>query len=202
MRMARAYGVEMDEATAELLKVAWRQSNPWAQKFWTALEIAAYQAVREPERPFTAGRITYLFSGSVLWCLLPSGRLLAYPFARIDAITNKFGNEQEVVTCMKGSFHPKKGSNSWPRMKLWGGIQAENVTQAEAASVLRSARRELFDNEWPQIADTHDEILLEVFDDEKEEAEIVLKDIMIKGSSCFDGLPLLTDIKSGLVYGV
>lgn len=202
MRMARAYDVEMDPTTADILKVAWRQSNPWAPRFWSALEIAAYQAVRKPDTVFSAGRVKYMMTCDVLWCWLPSGRMLAYPFARISSETNQWGEQQEVVTCMKGSFHPKKGSNYWPRMKLWGGIQAENVTQAEAASVLRWARREIFDNDWPQIADTHDEILLEVLDDEVDEAKTVLKDIMITGSPCFNGLPLLTDIKSGLVYGI
>lgn len=202
MRMARAYGVIMDEATAQMLKVAWRQSNPWAQRFWSALEIAAYQAVREPERVFSAGRIKYMCADSVLWCLLPSGRMLCYPFPRISLITNQFGNEQEVVTCIKGSFHPKKDSNYWPRMKLWGGIQAENVTQAEAASLLRWARRELYDNGWPQIADTHDEALLEVFLDEEEEAKAALHDVMTTGPAFAAGLPMLATTSSGLVYGV
>lgn len=200
MRMARAYGVEIDEKTAEELKVAWRESNPWAGRFWKALELAAFQAVRRPQEVFWAGRVAYMFTDNVLWCLLPCGRMLAYPFARIST-REKWGEERLVVTAMKGSFHPKKGTSYWPRMELWGGFQAENVTQGGAASVLRHARRELYNNLWPQIGDTHDELLLEVNEDEEDEAKAVLKNIMTSGFDWTAGLPLLADIDSGYVYG-
>lgn len=122
MRMAKAYGVDMDHTTADMLKVTWRRSNPWAERFWVALELAAFNAVRNPEQVFFAGRVAYMCAQDVLWCLLPSGRMLAYPFPKIETINGRFG-PQETVTAIKGSFRPKKGSNYWPRMKLWGGFQ-------------------------------------------------------------------------------
>jgi DNA polymerase len=201
MRMARAYDVILDEKTAEHLKRTWRQSNPWAPNFWTNLEIAAYQAVRRPETVYEAGRIKYMMANDVLWCLLPSGRPLAYPFARISLRPNQWGEEQEVVTCMKGSFHPKKGTSYWPTMQLWGGIQCENVTQGEAASLLRWAIRELHDNGWPLIGTTHDELLQEIEEAELDEAAAVLRDVMTTGPAWASGLPLLADISAGYVYG-
>lgn len=122
LRMARAYGVAADHEFADMQKIKWRQSNPWAERFWRALEIAAYNAVRAPDTVFFAGRVAYMCAQSILWCLLPSGRMLAYPFPMIETIEGRFG-PQDMVTCIKGSFHPKKDSNYWPRMKLWGGIQ-------------------------------------------------------------------------------
>lgn len=201
MRMARAYGVTMDSTTAEMLKVAWRQSNPWAQRFGNNLETAAYQAIRQPERVFWAGRVAYMFAQSVLWCLLPSGRMLAYPFARISMEPDRWGEPRETITCIKGSFHPAKGSNHWPRMKLWPGIQIENCTQGEAASLLRWAVRELFDNGWPVIGDTHDEVFMEIEENELDEARKVLVDVMTGGPPWAAGLPLLADISHGYVYG-
>jgi DNA polymerase len=201
MRMARAYDLTLDEKIAEHLKRAWREANPWATRFWTNLEIAAYQAVRRPETVYEAGRIRYMMANDVLWCLLPSGRMLAYPFAKISLRPNQWGEEQEVVTALKGSFHPKKGTNHWPTMQLWGGFQAENVTQGCAACLLRWAVRELHDNGWPLIGTTHDELLLEIEEEELDDAAAALRDVMTTGPDWAAGLPLLADISAGYVYG-
>jgi len=202
MRMARAYDVVLDEKTAEHLKQTWRQSNPWAVNFWKALEQAAFKAVATPGEVFWAGRVSYLCPGDdVLYCYLPSGRLLCYPFPELEMKQDKWGEEHAVVSCMKGSFHPKKGTSRWPRMTLWGGIQCENVTQGEAASLLRWAIRELHDNGWPLIGTTHDELLLEIEEAELDEAAAVLRDVMTTGPTWAGGLPLLADISAGYVYG-
>jgi len=199
IRMARAYNVAMDWASADLLKVTWRRSNPWAERFWRNLEIAYFNAVREPGTVFHAGRVAYLMAQSVLWCLLPSGKLLAYPFARIETVEGRFG-PQDVVTCIKGSFRPKAGSNYWPRMRLWGGITAENCTQAEAASLLRWAIRELYENGWPIIGHTHDELLCEIEEEEADEMKTVMHDIMTNGPAWAAGLPLRAEVSNGYVY--
>jgi DNA polymerase len=200
LAMARAYGVSLSRDEAETLKVRWRTTNPWAQRFWLDLEIAAYNATNHPDTEHHAGRVTYLHTQDVLWCMLPSGRMLAYPFARVEEIEGRFG-PQSVVTAMKGSFRPKKDEKYWPRMKLWGGFQAENVTQAEAASLLRYGARELDANDWNLVGHTHDELLLEVLDDEVEEASLALHDIMTNAPDCYAGLPLAAAVKSGFVYG-
>lgn len=200
MRMARVYNLDIDERTAEGWKNAWRQTNPWASRFWKNLEVAAFMAVRNPDTVYPAGRVSYLCTADVLWCMLPSGRMISYPFPKIVNIPGRWG-PADTITCMKASYHPKKGTNYWPRMKLWGGILAQGVTQAEAASLLRWARREVDANDWPQIGDTHDEILLEVREDEEEEAQLVLKDIMDNPPyEIFAGLPLASEGASGYAY--
>lgn len=201
MRMARNYGLEIDTATADNWKEMWRQTNPWAKKFWSELEIAAFQAVAHPDTVYTAGRVQYLCTLDTLWCLLPSGRMICYPFPRIVNLPGRWG-DCDTVTAMKGSFHPKKGTNFWPRMKLWGGFQAENVTQAEAASILRYSLRELDFNGWPIVGHTHDEIVEEVDEDEEEQALLVMKDIMENPPQhIFAGLPLASEAGSGYAYG-
>jgi len=200
LRMAKVYGLDIDQQTAEDWKMAWRQTNPWAPRFWADLEVAAFQAVREKDTVFTAGRIEYLYTKDTLWCMLPSGRMIAYPFPKIVTLKGRWG-PADTVTAMKGAFHPKKGTNYWPRMKLWGGIQAENVTQAEAASILRYGLRELDDNDWPIVVHTHDEIGCEVDEDEEEQCKLVMGDIMNNALPCFDGLPLASEASSGFAYG-
>jgi DNA polymerase len=201
MRMARAYNVSLDLDTAETLKRVWRETNPWAQRFGTNCEIAAYQAVRNPETEYRAGRLAYFCAQDVLWCLSPAGGLMAYPFPKISLLPNKWGDEQEVVTCMKGSFHPKKGANYWPRMKLWAGILLENPTQHTAAMLLRWAIRELHGNGWPLIGTTHDELIEEIEEAELAEAAAVMRDVMTTGPDWAAGLPLRADISAGPIYG-
>lgn len=200
MAMARAYNVSMDYATADMLKMSWRRSNPWAERFWRALEEAYFNAMRQPETAFHAGRVAYMLAQGVLWCLLPSGKMLAYPFPKIETVEGRFG-PQEVVSCIKGSFHPKAGSSYWPRMRLWGGIACENVTQAEAASLLRWGARELYDNDWPIIGHTHDELFCEIEEEEEDEMKAVLHDVMTTGPEWAAGLPLRAEVMSNYVYG-
>lgn len=200
LRMARNYGLDIDEKTADGLKTAWRSTNPWAPRFWGKLEIAAFNAVKRPDTVYDAGRVSYLCTADVLWCLLPSGRMLAYPFPRITTEPGRWG-PADTITCMKSAFHPAKGTNHWPRMKLWGGILAQGATQAEAASILRYGLRELDANAWPIVGHTHDEILLEVDEDEEAEAQAVLKDVMNHPPAVFAGLPLASEGASGFSYG-
>lgn len=198
--MARAYGLHFSDDMMDMFKVTWRRSNPWAGRFWDALEVAAFNAVRNPETEYHAGRVIYFFAQGVLWCMLPNGAMLAYPLARISTWEGRYG-EQTGVTAIKGSFHPKKGTSYWPRMRLWGGFQAENVTQAFAAHLLRYAIRVLWRNEWPLIGHTHDEILAEVFEDEVEECKAAMKYVMSNAPSYAAGLPLSCEVSSGYAYG-
>ena len=128
--------------------------------------------------------------------------MISYPFPRVETVAGKFG-PTESVTCIKGSWSPKKGSNYWPRMSLYSAILCENVTQAAAASLLRWALREMADNGWLEcmIGHTHDELLLEVPDEEVEDAKTALEDVMTKGPVWAAGLPLAADIAQGAVYG-
>ena len=198
--MSRNYGLRVDDATADQYKVTWRLSNPWGQRFWNKLETAAFNAVRTPETVFEAGRVSYFFAQGSLWCILPSGRTLCYPFAELETVEDRFGTSLKV-TAIKGSFHPAADSDDWPRMTLWGGFQAENVTQGEAASLLRCARRESFACDWYQIGDTHDELLWEVDETEEKHAKEAMLDIMTVAPDWAAGLPLRAEIKSGAVYG-
>ena len=200
--MARNYGLIIDEDTAEMYKNAWRRNNPWATRYWRVLEAAIFNAVRNPGQAFRAGRVAYMSTEAVLWCLLPCGRMLAYPFPKIETRPGRFGPE-DSVTCIKGAWAPKKGMNYWPRMSLWGGLAAENITQGFAASLLRWSQRDLADNGWLDcmVGHTHDENLLEVDDAEVAEAREVLEDVMVTGPAWAAGLPLAVDMMSSPVYG-
>lgn len=199
-KMARNYGVKLDERTAEMIKSAWRRANPWAVKFWARLHKAACDAVRSPGVVYECGRVSYLMSGSTLWCLLPGGRIICYPEARVKAVDGKYG-PQNVLTAIKGTWHPGADQKAWPRITLWHGILAENVTQGVCASFLRAALRTLDAWGWPVVMDTHDEALLEVFEDEADDAERALREAMTQSFEWSDGMPLGVATARGHVYG-
>lgn len=206
--MAAGYGVHLSRAEIGRIVSGWRASNPWAQAFWVALERAAMRAVRNPMEAFDAGRVSYLFQpgvmGDTLWCLLPSGRFLAYPQARIDYFTNKFGNEDCRISAIKAAWKPKAGEKNWPRNYLWGGLQCENVTQGISADILRWCMREL--DVHPKqfmrstIGHTHDEVLLEVLKRYGRAAERELEKLMTRGPDFAEGLPLACEIWRGDRY--
>jgi DNA polymerase len=87
--MSKAYGVSLTESEAKRTVDAWRRANQWAVTYWQQLEIAYMKAMRHKGREFSAGRVTYMFDGIHLWYILPSSRVLCYPFARLEAIPSK-----------------------------------------------------------------------------------------------------------------
>lgn len=200
-KMARLYNIELSDQLADVIVKMWRRSNVWAPRFWKALHRAACNAVAHPGTVYEAGRVSYLMSGTTLWCLLPCGRILCYPEARIRIVEGRYGPER-VLSAAKGNWHPKAGSvDGWPRHTLWHGILAENVTQAICASLLRASQRLLDEWGWPAVMDTHDEDLIEVEEDEEEEAARALEAAMLHDHGWNRGLPLAVETTGGMVYG-
>jgi len=153
--MGRVYGVHMPESEAQRMVDAWRRANPWAVPFWQALEGAYTRAMRNRGHEFSAGRVTYLFDGVHLWYALPSGRVLCYPFAKLEA---------DGVTYAKASWKPSADATEWPRARLWRGLACENVTQAAAHDLLRHALRRLEAEGQEVVLQVHDEIVCETAD--------------------------------------
>ena len=184
--MGRIYGINLPEFEARKMVDAWRRANPWAVYFWEALEIAYTRALRNKNKVFTAGKIQYLFDGQHLWYSLPSGRVLCYPFARF---------EDDAITYAKASWKPAADAKEWPRARLWRGLACENVTQATAHDLLRSALRQ-FDN---VVLHVHDEIVLE--SETPDEDKIKLEAVMRTPPAWAVGLPLEVEATVMQRYG-
>jgi DNA polymerase len=180
--MGRAYGIHLPEADARRMVDAWRRSNQWAVRFWSELERAYMSAMHTPNAEFSAGRVTYLFDRQHLWYILPSGRVLCYPFAKL---------EDDGISYCKATWKPAADAKEWPRARLWKGLACENITQAVANDVLRYALRQL-DN---VVLHVHDEIVLEDGDPD------VLKNVMCTSPPWAAGLPLKAEVKQMTRYG-
>lgn len=202
--MSRNYGVHIDENWGEEIKTRWRKANPWAQPFWYALRDAAANAVKNPLTPFKVGKLTYLFQPDInkgcLWCLLPCGRVIAYPEARIEVIDGRFGPQLEL-TALKAGWKPKAEEKTWPRINLWYGVLGENATQGICASLLRDTLVYMHqEHDAPIVGHTHDEILGEVDYKNAEFWRQIWKTCMTTGPEWSAGLPLDVDIWVGPNY--
>ena len=180
--MGRNYGVHIGEAQARRIVDAWRRANPWSVPFWSELEEAYTRAMRNKGHEFTAGRVAYLFDGQHLWYALPSGRVLCYPYARL---------ESDGVTYAKASWKPAADAKEWPRARLWKGLACENITQATANDILRHALRQLDD----VVLHVHDEVVIET------DQPIDLERIMSTPPAWAEGLPLAAEVQTMTRYG-
>ena len=182
----RVYGVNLTDAEVSRAVNGWRRANPWAMQHGQALERAYMTAMRHPGREVSAGRIVYLFDGQHLWYALPSGRVLCYPFARL---------EDGEVTYAKAAWKPAADATEWPRARLWRGLACENVTQAVANDVLRHALRRLDG----VVLHVHDEIVVETADAAGTTAAMMAA--MTTPPPWAQGLPLAIEITTMERYG-
>jgi DNA polymerase len=184
--MGRAYGVHLPESDAKRMVDAWRRANPWSVPYWQNLEEAYTRAMRNKGHEFSVGRVTYMYDGQHLWYALPSGRVLCYPFAKL---------EPDGVTYAKAAWKPAADAKEWPRARLWKGLACENITQATANDLLRHSLRQLDD----VVLHVHDEIVLET--DRPEEMAERLERVMCTPPNWAEGLPLSAEVAIMSRYG-
>ena len=184
--MGRNYGILLPESDARKTVDAWRRANPWAVDYWQNLEEAYTRAMRNRDHEFAAGRVTYLFDGVHLWYSLPSGRVLCYPFAKLEA---------DGISYAKSSWKPAADATEWSRARLWKGLACENITQAVANDLLRYSLRQLDD----VVLHVHDEIVIET--DSPEEVKMQMEKVMCESPSWATDLPLAVSVKIMERYG-
>jgi DNA polymerase len=177
--MARNYNVKVPDREADEIKTAWREAHPKIKKYWYALEDAAIRAVQEGGK-HTAGakgrEVTFLKNGSFLWCRLPSGRPLCYPYPEIREVTTPWGDLKQALTYMteldstqigklrkQGKLLEDAGAHgNWQRISTYGGSLAENVTQAASRDLLASAMLRFQQQDANIVMHVHDEIVCEI----------------------------------------
>jgi len=186
--MGRAYGLTMTESDAQRTVDAWRRANQWAVRYWQELETGYMIAMRNKGREIVAGRVTYLFDGAHLWYALPSGRILCYPYAKL---------EEDGISYAKAAWKPAVDAREWPRARLWRGLACENITQAAANDVLRYALRAV--EPLGVVLHVHDEIVIET--DQPETVTEQLRKAMCTPPPWAQGLPLNAEISTMARYG-
>lgn len=164
--MARAYGVKVGDDEADKIKTTWRNAHPAIVKFWQECEDAAREALLSAGRLTSAGsqgcEVRFKLNGSFLWCRLPSGRVICYPFPRIEEVTTPWGATREAVTHMTVNSVTRK----WERSATYGGKLVENIVQAVSRDLLAEAMLRLEAHGYRLCMTVHDELVMEVPEDE------------------------------------
>lgn len=149
---------------SDLTKIFWREKNQYIVKFWQALEDAAIKAVLDEnfeqfDITTAYGRVaSYKKSGSFLWCRLPSGGVICYPYPEIKQVKTPWGMNKMALTYMA---EDSQNGKRWNRFSTYGGSLAENITQAVARDLLADAMLRLEDRGFEIVLHVHDEIVCE-----------------------------------------
>jgi len=211
--MAKVYGVKVPDAEADDIKKAWRDVNPAIVNYWYRLEDAAIRALTEGGVQFAGHRdrpIAFKKSGSFLWCRLPSGRVLCYPYPEIQEIQTPWGEAKEALTYMtvvddntrrKGKMLPDPAAKgSWQRISTYGGSLAENVTQAVARDLLAAALVRLEDAGFNTVMHIHDECVVEISTSSDNRTIDAVKALMETLPAWAAGLPVAAEGWRGRRY--
>jgi DNA polymerase len=195
-RGAKSGMSEVRWTTAELIKLAWRQRNPAIVQFWRDLEDGAIEAVQNPGQQVTVGltgRITYKRVGSFLFCRLPSGRVLTYPYPRIVSKKMPWTDSNGAAVFKDALTY--KGVNSvtrqWMEQDFYGGLADENVTQAAARDCMANGMHNTEAAGYPCILTVHDEDIAERKKGEGNLDEFVR--LLTKPADWMKGLPLAAE---------
>jgi len=154
-------GVEITESLAERAVQTYRESKPGIRQFWYDIEDAALAAVKQPGSVQAVGPngcIRYTYRGQFLFCILPSGRPLAYALPQVQVVTTPWGEPKEEVTFCGIDGYSRK----WERQSTYGGHLTENVVQAMARDVMAEAMLRLEEAGYPVVLSVHDELVADV----------------------------------------
>lgn len=173
----------------EIIKLGWRAQNAAIAQSWKDLENAVREAVASPGQIVGAAKVDYLFKNGFLWARLPSGRCLAYGTPKLKAqvwakvkLDDGSWSDSEVMDKETAEIGERKGTvkiegatsdkvtvlgvdsktKKWRRYGLYGGLLAENNTQAIARDILVNGMFKAEAAGYPIIATVYDEILTEV----------------------------------------
>lgn len=180
---------------SELTKLAWRKDNPSIVSFWRELEDAAVSAMENPGVQFTVrGRITYRKAGSFLWCRLPSGRVICYPYPEMRPKKTPWDTIKNVIHYKEINAKTRQ----WQNTHTYGGKLAENVVQAVARDLLAEGMLAVDRAGYNVVLHIHDELVVETPDGQGSLEEVA--DLMSAVPGWAEGCPISVEGWEGERY--
>jgi len=206
----------------ELLPIVrtWRKASPRVARNWYRTNDEAMDCIDygEPVQMWEwmrdrdgdiQRRYGFEYEGGSLWQVLPSGRRLCYPNARLEW-SDKFSCYQIAFDGVNQYTH------QWGTIRTYGGKLFENRTQANGVDNLTNALFRIEEEGLPIVFSVHDEPVLEVpFDwkaelyapDHKNKAERkksvgvkFVENLMCEPQPGYTGLPLKADGMDATFY--
>lgn len=155
--MAVNYGVTLPESEIQSIVEKWRDARPCTTRFWRELEKACAMAVERPGTITTYRDIKFTVRGKFLAMRLPSRRCLWYANPRLEDKEMPWGDVKQVVAYDGVNSMTRK----WTTQYLYGGLLAENATQATARDLLVAGMFAVTDAGYDIVMHVHDELVAE-----------------------------------------
>jgi DNA polymerase len=150
-------GVIIDEAFSKQVVDAYREKYAKVKQLWYDQEAAAIKAVTTNKRVF-AGKVVWFTEGRFLFCQLPSGRRLAYPYPEAKLTEMRWGGQKVALSFMGIDNYTRQ----WRRQTVYGGLIVENQVQAIARDLM--AHGMMLAEAHPDyqiVLSVHDELIAE-----------------------------------------
>ena len=181
--MLEGYGLTADEGTAEQIVNTYRDTYKKIVSYWYDLERAFTKAIRNKKKYIDVGIIKMCGVNRFVQVTLPSGRVLYYHEAQAEECGASYWNYSQDR-----------------RVQIWGGLLAENITQAMCRDILANRMLACIDARLLPVLHVHDEIICEVpLDTAEADAEKFLK-VMNTPPEWLPGFPLKTEIEISRRY--
>lgn len=156
---ATQYGLTISDETSQRVVETYRSKFHRVKQFWYDVEDTAVQAMMHKGRTVACGRVKWLREGNFLFCILPNGRRLAYPFPELRETTTPWGAVKMQLTFMGMNTYTKK----WMRQSTYGGSLVENIVQAISRDLMAGALQRCEQGGvYTPILSVHDEVIAEV----------------------------------------
>jgi DNA polymerase len=156
--MRRMGGEKMGLSDSEMNELVrlWRKVNPKIVTLWNDYNNFALEAMLTPNTRIETGyrNTAFIFDGTILKMMLPSGRYISYYEAYIK--TNRFGS-----MCISYRVIDQKTSK-WVFTETYGGKLIENAVQAISRDILVTSMKELAKHGFIINMHVHDEVICEV----------------------------------------
>jgi DNA polymerase len=158
------------------IKRMWRRAHPKIVQTWEDIKQASLNALSNKGHTFECGKLKMRRDGNWFRIVLPSGRALCYPHARLDGMQISFMGVDQYT-------------RKWQRIHTYSGKLWENVCQAVARDVMAHGMMVAEKRGYETVLTVHDELICEAPDTD-EYREERLSTLLSTQPEWAPGLPL------------
>lgn len=148
----------LTEEEAKRVVTLYRNTYKKISAYWKNINDATVRAVQKPGNVITFGKIKLTMRDSNLRIMLPSGRVLNYPEAKVVQHTTPWGAVVPAVEISAQNAVTRK----WERTVVTPGTWTENVVQAIARDLMVDAMIRMEYRGYAPVLSVHDEAVSEI----------------------------------------
>jgi Mesyanzhinovviridae DNA polymerase I len=159
------FGLTVTDEESQTVVNTYRQKFHRTKSFWYETEDAACAAVLTPGKVVKQKWVSWqrvvddARGTDFLFCTLPNGRRLAYPFPELRQKETPWGEMKWALTFKAVNAYTRK----WTREHTYGGKLVENIVQAISRDIMAEAlQRCEAGGVYIPVLSVHDEVVAEV----------------------------------------